>query len=344
MKPEDHLDQLIELHKSGDNRPLLLDAESQELLDAAARLTQLRSINVPSSFERKLEQELRARVRTQKIAKLNQSGQLLPPAPVPGSTRAVHLLKRQAWAAIICLVALLLIICTGLLVSGQGFPGNPFKQTAHPGTPHLSQSTQDPANAAIQQLYSSLSDLKTVVNERRSDDAIQHALNAVADWTRTSQQEAATPGATSATPATEQKLAQGIAQEKQTLHLLLSQVDWSMKLAFTHQLGVLREPVPTVTAANAHLLSSGNTLVTLTGSNFSLQAQFLVNGKPMGNISQRTTHSLVALIGDIEHLTGTHTVGILNPDGTAAQTTTAFPKRVNGPGTPTPTPTHRPDE
>lgn len=347
MKPEDHLDQLIELRDHGANRPLFLDAETQELLDAAEKLSQLRSINVPSLFAQKLEGELRARARAQNSAKLKQSGQLLLLAPARGSTRTIHPLKRQAWAAVICLVSILLIICTVILVSISSLPGDPFytlTQTGKHVKLHLSNRVQDQANAAIQQLYSSLSDLKTVVNDGRGDDAIQQALNALADWTSTSQQEVATLDTSSEIPAIEQKLAQGIADEKQTLHFLLNQVDWSMKLAFSHQLGVLGEQVPTVATASIHILNSGNALVTLTGTNFSPQAQFIVDGKPMGSVSQRSAYSLVALISNAERLAGTHTVGILNPDKTAAQTTVTFPTHLNGTSTPTLTPTRRPDE
>lgn len=244
------------------------------LVAAAERLTQLRKIDVPSRFAHKLEEEIRARTRAQKLSEQSQSGKLIPFVPTQRFTRPTRSLSRRAWVAIIACVAMLLIISASLLtVSVHNVPRDPLvsnaQQTATQAQVEPTNSTQNRANASIQQLHSSIVELSVAVNEGQNDDAIRQALNTVSTWTSTSQEQVAALPDSSELPAIQQNLAKEIAEEEQTLHLLLKQIDWPMKVIFTHQLGLSGEPVLTVTSVAVHTQNSGALLVTLTGTYFS---------------------------------------------------------------------------
>ncbi len=171
-------------------------------------------------------------------------------------------------------------------------------------------------------------------------------------WTNTSQERVKALPVGSGLSAMQQNLAIEIAEEKQTLHLTLNQVDWPLKVDFTRQLGVVGEPVSTIASVVVSAENSGALQVTLTGSHFSSSAQLVVDGRRVGNISQNTSKKLVASFSPAGNFSGIHTIGILNPDGTAAQTTFRSPGNSSDSATPTPvstsgttpTPTHHPDE
>ena len=129
---------------------------------------------------------------------------------------------------------------------------------------------------------------------------------------------AALPDGSQRTSA-QQDLTNVLAQEDQTVRQLLPQLDWPMRLLFTQQLGKLGDPVPTVTHVTVRAQLNGTLLITLTGTHFAPQAVFVLNGKSVGTVSQVTPGQLVAIIRTSQWSSGSHALGVLNPDGTAAQ-------------------------
>lgn len=89
--------------------------------------------------------------------------------------------------------------------------------------------------------------------------------------------------------AAQRDLEGALAEEEQTLRHLLHQVEWPLGLAFTQQLGVLGDPVPTVTQVMVRRQSTGTRLITLMGTHFAPRAELLIDGRPGGSESEYPT-------------------------------------------------------
>jgi hypothetical protein len=241
-------------------------------------------------------------------------------------------------------------------VSARSLPGDALyslKQAEKQFSLTFAGAPQNLATTQIDHLRNALVDLTTVVNEGRNDDAIRLALDTVAAKTSDSQAEVAALPADAVREATQRNLDSAIAEEEQILRQLLNKVDWSIRLAFTQQLGSLGEPVPTVTNVVLRTQSNGMFLITLTGSNFAPQAQLMIDGQQNGMVSQSTPTQLVAISSNARWSPGAYALGVSNPDGTAAQMIVNSgyqnnPERDdsnhNRRGTPVPYPTGSPDE
>lgn len=345
MKPEEYLDYLIAQRKNRPGQPLLLDDEVTASLHAAELLTRMSSIPVPPDFARRLEEKVCAHARMQRFSE--QSGRLVLPINPQQRRPSHHVLRRRPWIVAIGSVAILLVVFTSLLTMlSYGLPGNStphLKTTQSQATPVPTNAAQSRAEEAIGQLDDALVNLNTVVRAGRDDKAIKQALNLVTTRTQNSQAAVAALPVGTQFQATQQHLAEELTEEKQTLSRLLNQVGWPIKLIFTQQLGRLGEAIPLVSHVVVRTLSDGVLGITLRGSNFALQGKFIVDGKHMGNIGQITDSQLEATITHTWWDPGTHTIGILNTDGTAAQI--VYHSNNDGyeqPGTPKATPTRRP--
>jgi hypothetical protein len=169
-------------------------------------------------------------------------------------------------------------------------------------------------------LQQALADLNTVVRERRSAAAIQEALATVAAKTQACQQAVSALPVGSPRETLTRSLANALRAERQTLHQLLPQVDWEDQLAFTHQLGRLGEPIPAIVGVTP-VESAGDTLtLTITGKNFVPGARLVINGSPRGVVLSNTPTTLRVQVhdSDLFHHQAS-TIGVVNPDGTAAQ-------------------------
>jgi hypothetical protein len=128
-----------------------------------------------------------------------------------------------------------------------------------------------------------------------------------------------------------------------TLRGLLAQLALPARLATTDELARLGESVPHLINGTLTLPDhpNGRATINLSGSNIQPGAQLLVDGKPVGvtGVLQNNQITFVLNWNGLQH---PHTLGILNPDGTVAQTTTisvkttstngGSPKNGNGDG------------
>jgi len=326
MKPEEYLDRLIESREHGLEPLPLASGEVAAGLAAARTLERLNELDVPPDFARRLE--LSIRLRSRELARENDSSHAdtrplrlsIPRSPRQHPRRlAMH----RAWIAALGIAAALILACAGILtVSAQSLPGDPLyglKQATEQFQMNFSSNPQDRINAQIDQLHNTLADLNTVVSNRRSDDAIRVALNAIADDTRSAREAVAALPAGTDRDTAQQNLQNALNEEDQTLRNLLTQVDWPIKVAFTQQLGALGDPVPTVTHVTTALQSNGTLLITLTGTHFAPGARLVIDGQPAGTVTANTPGQLTAVLSNPARLFDRHGIGILNPDGTAAQ-------------------------
>jgi len=325
MNPEEYLDRLIESREQGKLHPPVLNDEIAASLAAAESLVQLRQIEVPPVFADYMEASIRLRARAR--AQLN--GEIVPiagttrSAPIRRSTGTPRHLPGRVWIAALSIAAVLVLSFAGILTAAaQSLPGDSIyslKQAEYQFTLLFAGNQQNRASSEIDQLHDVISDLRMVVDDGRHDDAIQLALAALITQTSDSRKAVAALPAGSAGQEVQQELNSALGEEDQALRQLLNQVDWPMQLAFTHQLGVLGDTVPTITHIVALAQSNGTFLITLTGTHFAPNAELMIDGKPGGVMSKNTPVQLVAVISKAVWTSGSHAFGIRNPDGTVAQ-------------------------
>jgi negative regulator of sigma E activity len=315
---EDHLDRLIEQQLHGASAPLPANDEDAAMLAAAAALARLNATEVPSDLAGRVEASIRAQARAHHNGRITTLDRR--PQVAPGARRPLY---RRPWAAALAMAAVLALVCVGLgVVASNSLPGDPLYGVKHFEQQIALASAGSPADRArlqITQLQGALADLGTEVNDGRSDDDIQQALNTVATETRDSQSAVASLPAGAERTAIAQSLGDTLRSERATLYQLLARVDWSLRVAFTRQLGVLGAPVPTLARVTVTHGSNNTLTLTLTGTNFVPGTMAVINGEPRGTVSQNTPTQLVAQINGSNWHGGDETVGVLNPDGTAAQ-------------------------
>ena len=369
MNPEEYLDRLIELHEQGELYVPAINDDFAASMAAAETLTQLKGINIPHEFAHNLENSLRARARNlneenRGNISLAQSYNLnehkrrtISPVQYRSPVDPQPLFQRRAWITFLRLAAVFIIAGIGILTaSARSQPGDALyglNQAEKHFTLTFAGAPQNSANLQIDQLRSAIVDLNTTVQEGRDDSAIKLALDTVATKTSDSQKAVAALPVDAMREESHRALSSVLSKEAQTLHLLLNNVDWPLQLAFTNQLGVLGESVPIVTSVVLHTQSNGMLLIILTGTNFASQPQLMINGLQNGKVSQSTPTQLIAISGNTAWASGAYTIGIRNPDRTAAQLIINAHDRNNSDqedsnhnkyGTPVPNPTSRPDE
>ena len=319
MNPEEYLDRLIERREHGE---LYIPATNDDVaasMAAAEALTQLKEIDIPRGFANNLELSIRARARIL----TDQNRWSIPMAQSRSSVGPQRFFKRLTWVALLRVAAVLMVVSVGVLTaSARSLPGDALyslKQAEKQFTLTFAGAPQNRATLQIDLLRSALVDLNTVVNDGRDDDAIRLALDTVAAKTSDSQEAVAALPVDSVREAAQQDLVSALAEEEQTLRQLLNNVDWPVRLAFTQQLGTLGDPVPAVTNVVVRTQSNGTLLITLTGSHFAPQAQLMIDGQQNGMVSQSTPTQLVAIFSNAAWSPGAYSIGVRNPDGTAAQ-------------------------
>ena len=367
MNPEEYLDRLIELHEQGE---LHVPAEDFAAgLVAAETLAQLKGISIPNEFANNLELSIRVHARNLKEQNRgnisfaqshilsDQNHRTLPPVQSRSPVNPQPLFKRRAWITFLRVAAVLVIAGVGILTaSARSQPGDALyglSQAEKQFALTFAGATQNHANFQIDQLRSAIVDLKTAVNEGRDDGTIRLALDTVATKTNDSQKAVAALQVDSVREEAQRSLSSTLAEEEQVLHLLLNNVDWPLRLAFTQQLGTLGEPVPTVTNIVVHTQNNGTLLLTLSGTHFAYQAQLMIDGLQNGKVSQSTPTQLIAVSSNAVSSSGTYAIGVRNPDGTAAQfiinvhdlnNSNRDDSNHSRHGTPVPNPTGSPDE
>ncbi|HEY7347193.1 MAG TPA: hypothetical protein VH599_02655 [Ktedonobacterales bacterium] len=318
MNREEDLDRLIEQRLSDASwQPDMSDDEAARIA-AAQAILRLNTVEPPPALTERIESRIRARARAHHnghIARLR----LLPRA----GERSRRVSVRRAWVSALSAAAVLLLAFFGVTTAAaRSLPGDllyGLKSWEQQIALASAGSPADRANIQISQLQSALADLETVVGDGRSDADITQALTIVAADTRDSQAAVAATPAGPERDAAEQSLAKALQGETMTLYRLLKQVGWSLRLAFTQQLGALGVPIPTVTQVSATEGSNDTVTLTLTGTNFAPGARLVINGRALGTVSQNSATTLIAMISHSDWRDDKISVGVLNPDGTAAQ-------------------------
>ena len=347
MNREDQFDHLIEQHLH-DSPWHPANDEDAALLAAAETIELLNDLEVPPALAARVEQRLRARLNSQqnghiRSSERNRHSRPVEPLPQQASSRRRGLL-RSAWIAALSAAAVLLLFLGVNRVAANSLPGDPLyglKQIQQQMALSNASGPANRANVQITQLRSALADLESEVNSGRSDADVSAALQVVASDTQASQAAVNAVPASSEHDAVAQTLANVMQTEQDTLYRLLGNLHWSVRLAFTQQLGALGVQVPQVSQVKVISNSHDTLTLQVTGVNFVPGTQLVINGASRGTITQLTSTTLVVVIPESAWPEDTHTVGVVNPDGTAAQVTVSGDDGAHGEQV-TPTPSGTP--
>jgi hypothetical protein len=320
MRREEQLDLLLEQYKSGNIDPSSLNAKDAARIAAAASLARLNEIEVPSTTSGRIEERIRTRIHM-----LHQEEVVHQRHPYPRMV-GYHPLSRRVYLAIASISLLLMLSFAFLGVThaaANSLPGDPLYQVKCLEQQIALAQTHDQekqVSLQIAHLSTALADLSTVVKEKRSEADITAALAVVVSDTQQSQHAVNSFPVGQLHEDLVKVLTGTLNDERATLLQLLSQLGWSQQLAFTNQLGHLGGQIPHVTQVTLARNINYTFILTITGKNFAPGVRLIIAQKPRGIVLQQTSTTLRVIINaDDLPADSASSVGVLNPDGTAAQ-------------------------
>ncbi len=294
------------------------DADLAPLLEAAQALDPLRTAQPDPRFARALQARILARAADRRAEYVVP----LTPARHWASHWASHW---QPLRTAIVAAAVLLALGIGMLTvaATDAAPGSLLF-----GLHRFEQGVQaaaapDPAGRArvhLQNARQWLAAVRVAARQRQGDPAYSDALSALRDEDAAAAQQIGLmpAGATRAELTTE--LGQLRADEGTTLRAALPALGWSDRLNTTQALAALNVAVPHV--AQATLSPHEDTWhVVVTGSGFQPGATLLLNGRPAVPLSVASDGRATAELPRSALASPPASVGVGNPDGTAAVTT-----------------------
>jgi hypothetical protein len=341
-QPE-HFHEELERMRRGAHDPHLRgdDPEVKALAALAHSLQGAPSLQVDPEFADRLERHVlsnRASLQRQHAAH-RRWGAILP--------HPFHAHPLLAGALSLCLV--LLLLGTGVLVAAAQVtnPTNPLYALKHwerQAQVSLSGSSADQAELDLQAARDQLNALPDLADAAHAG-AYRQTLATFDQQLRSAAQ------AVNALPADQDRtrlvgeLTTLEADARQTLHGLLLGLAVPERQATTDELGRLGDTVPQVTQVDLTLPAhpNGQASISISGEDLQAGAALLVDGRPVpANGSLQNGGYLFTL--DWKGNQHPHSIGIMNPDGTTAQTTaitlhSASDSNGNGGGKPTSTPT-----
>ena len=259
------------------------------------------------------------------------------------------------WARALTAACVLLALSSGLFAAAANAqPGSPLfgLHRAEQWARVSLASPSDKARLHLQYAGDALTALDRAVAQRSGDPAYSGALDTLRS------ELAAAASAIAALPAgqTHDTLADQLAALQQRarddLRAALPGLGWSDRVATTVTLAGLGENVPHITGAAIREIAEQNgqiaqgathgarmEQIVVSGSGFVAGVRLVINGQPVGTVLAVTDGTLVAQVS-LDPAAHIVSIGVENPDGTAAQTTdVSHGAAVTATPAPTATPT-----
>ncbi|HEV2237385.1 MAG TPA: IPT/TIG domain-containing protein [Ktedonobacterales bacterium] len=323
MQPEDRLDALLASPRQPPVGAAAGDPQLAPLLDAARRVRALGAAQ-PDAH---LAEALRARMLTRAAeVRLAQPTPLPTALPIAGDSRQPAWRLRTALGgstrrSLVAAALLLVALGTGTLTAAAAAPpGSPlFGLRRAEETLRAAATGDSSARVQLHLQYARqwLADVRDAAKPGQGGDAYLSALQALR------QEDAAAASALAAMPggAARQALAAQLAHlradESATLGTALATIGWPERIATTQTLGALGATVPRI--SSAQLDQRGESWhITITGSGFLPGAVLLVDGQAVTAETQVSPTQLTARLPRARDRATPHTLGVGNPDGTAA--------------------------
>lgn len=314
---------------SGDGSPTPADKALFPLLHTAERLWELEEQVEPSVFfTRTLEQRV-----MREAAEIRKAGPNAPKqhvvttvawdSPPPPREWDVDRRRRLFWQ--LAAVAVILFSLVGTLsLASQATPASPLY-----GLRQLERTVQlqlafDPvarAQVRIAVAQDALTELEYATGQHDQSSYRAHLAEFQNDYQAASDAVAAI---SSSGPRAdlEPSLAAIQARAVADLRRALVGIDWPDRVATTTTLSTLGEATPTITRVTYTRAASGLTLQ-ISGAGFVSGATLYLDGRPAGTVSSAAANAIQATLPTGTTLDPGATIGVSNPDGTAAQFTLA---------------------
>ncbi len=248
------------------------------------------------------------------------------PAPVPLRPHPAHSgWRRLVWSALAA--ALLLAIgATTLTAAAAAAPGTPLyglHRWEQGVQISMAGSAADRVKLHLEYAREALVALDAAVTARQTGGAYDDALATYGDEMGAASASLATVPAGGEQSALVGQFGQLRAQGRSDLHAALAVLPWAQRITTTSALAGLGDNVPGVTHAEMVYSGHGQHLwrITVTGSGFQPGAILLVNGQPAGVVLSVTPTTLVAQLPGDDSAPLPASIGVANPDNTAAVTT-----------------------
>lgn len=306
------------------------------LLKTAARLQRMGDAYPTAAFARTLEARLR-----QEAATL--------------ASRRHH---RPQWLVAAVAAAVLLFAGVGfsLTAAAQAGPGSPLFGLRQLEQHVRVQLVTDPRSRAQLQVgyaQQSLTELENALHQGNTTayhDALDNFLTAYGD----AKQSVATVPMGDQRTTLDATLASLRTRATNDLYGALGNMSWDDRLRTTAALGSLGNAVPvvkqvtysrgSVAPGNGASGSGEGLLIQIHGAGFALGAVVYVNGQPIGDVRRVTPNDIQVVLRGMTTLAPGTAIGVGNPDGTAAQTTTVARGNIPPQQTPTVMPTATPND
>jgi uncharacterized protein YwbE len=300
------------------------NAEVDELTNLARHLQAAPQVRVDADFAQTLERRLLRQALTNQQAGARKS-----------RLRQAWQRHRVAISFIGLGVLLLLLLGIGLLVLAlqTAKPTNPLYSFEHGQTPGQTTSTPfptltstatlppDQASLDLQVARSHLQTLLTLTAPAQSSAYVQTLSQFDTQLTKAANAISALPAGTEKSDLSTQ-LSTLRSDARQQLRALLHTLTSTASAATTTELGRLGEAIPSVTGASIILPAhpKGNATISITGSGIQPGAQLLVDGK-LVQATGTLKNGQIVFVLTWKSEKHPHSLGIVNPDGTVAQTT-----------------------
>jgi hypothetical protein len=247
-----------------------------------------------------------------------------------GSRQPTVLRPRTPWRHLLwsALAAALLVAigATTLTVAAGSGPGTPlyglhrWEQDVRVG---MAGSAADRASLHLAYARDALSALNNTVAQRQTGSAYDDALATFSEEMRATSASLAEVPAGGEQNALAAQFGQLRTQGRSDLHAALAVLPWAKRITTTSALAALGDNVLSVARADMVYSGHGQHLwrITITGSGFQPGATLLVNGQPAGTVNAVNPTTLVAQLSGDDSAPLPATIGVANPDNTAAATT-----------------------
>ena len=267
---------------------------------------------------------------------------IAPPAPVPLRPHPAHPgWRRLVWSALAA--ALLLAIgattFTAAAAAGPGTPLYSLHRWEQGIQVSMAGKAADRVKLHLEYAREALVALDAAVAARQTGGAYDDALATYRDEMGAASVSLAAVPAGGDQSALVAQFGQLRAQGRSDLHAALAVLPWAQRITTTSALAGLDDNVPGVTHAEMVYSGHGQHLwrITVTGSGFQPGAILLVNGQPAGEVISVTPTALVAQMTGDDSAPLPASIGVANPDNTAAVTSSIRSSEQNDatPGTQT---------
>ncbi len=322
MNPEDRirherLDRRIDQAQRGRPFSIPLKGAESDAFKGYEEIRELRKIDIPRDFHDALRQQVLARAATPALS--TDTRPLWKDRPL---TRMWP--RRRVVTSLLAAVASVVAIGTFLIVRGtaDSVPGEmlyPIKAWSQNVSVAQASDPVTKARTSLDNFHDAIQSLATEVTAHHSDSDIADALAIIDTRGEEASGSIAKVPLGSQHDRLQQQYGTDIAYEIQILHQYAPASDWMTKLRFTRRLAALGVTTPMLNYVAINPIYGQQFEIEITGIDIQEGAQLVINGIVVDqhvDFHNALFHTMLAALPELPF-----TVGVLNPDATAVDTT-----------------------